>query len=118
VGFGTCRPATNPTPDYGVGVATPHASFLAMMHEPQEAQANLLYIQKELGAYGAGGFFDAVTSTGTIAKRYLSLDQAMVMGSVGNVLADNVIRRAFSTPDVERALRPVIGMEEFGAGVE
>ena len=39
------------------------------------------------------------------------------MGAIGNVLADNVIRRAFSTRAVERALRPVIGMEEFGAGI-
>ena len=41
----------------------------------------------------------------------------MIMGAAGNVLADNVIRRAFSTPAVEKALRPVIGMEEFGAGI-
>ena len=26
-------------------------------------------------------------------------------------------RKAFSTPDVEKALRPVIGIEEFGAGI-
>ena len=55
--------------------------------------------------------------SGTIARRYLSLDQAMVMGAIGNVLGDNVIRRGFSTPAVEQALRPVIGMEEFGAGL-
>jgi hypothetical protein len=41
----------------------------------------------------------------------------MIMGALGNVLGDNVIRRAFSTRAVERTLRPVIGMEEFGAGV-
>jgi hypothetical protein len=41
----------------------------------------------------------------------------MIMGALGNVLGDNVIRRAFSTRSVERALRPVIGMEEFGAGI-
>jgi hypothetical protein len=118
VGFGTCRPATNPTPTYGDGVVTPHASFLAMMHEPQAAYANLVGIQDELKAYGSGGFFDAVAvRSGTIARRYLSLDQAMVLGSIGNVLADNVIRRAFATRDVERALRPVIGVEEFGAGI-
>ena len=34
VGFDGCRAATNPTPTYGDGVVTPHASFLAMMHEP------------------------------------------------------------------------------------
>ena len=117
VGFGTCRAATNPNPDYGDGVVTPHASFLAMMFERGEATANLIRIQQQLGAYGAGGFFDAVAIDGTIARRYLSLDQAMVMGALGNVLAKDVLRRAFSTPDVETALRPVIGIEEFGAGI-
>jgi hypothetical protein len=117
-GFGDCREGTNPAPSYGDGVVTPHAAFLAMMHEPTRAFDNLTRIQTELGAYGVGGFFDAVAVTsGTIARRYLSLDQAMVMGAVGNLLADNVIRRAFATPAVERVLRPVIGMEEFGAGM-
>jgi hypothetical protein len=116
-GFGTCRAGTNPTPTYGDGVVTPHASFLAMMHEPTQAYDNLAKIEDELRAYGSGGFFDAVAvRSGTIARRYLSLDQAMVMGCIGNVLADNVIRRAFSTREVELALRPVIGLEEFGAG--
>ncbi|HET9633393.1 MAG TPA: glucoamylase family protein [Terrabacter sp.] len=115
-GFGDCRPATNASPTYGDGVVTPHASFLAMMHEPDEAFTNLARIQTELHAYGPGGFFDAVAvRSGTIARRYLSLDQAMVMGAVGNVLGNDVIRRAFSTDAVERALRPVIGIEEFGA---
>ncbi|GGL39154.1 DUF3131 domain-containing protein [Phycicoccus endophyticus] len=117
-GFGDCREATNPHPTYGDGVVTPHASFLAMMHEPRQAYANLVGIERELGAYGDGGFFDAVAvGSGTIARRYLSLDQAMVMGAVGNVLCRDVIRRSFATRRVERRLRPVIGMEEFGAGV-
>jgi hypothetical protein len=116
VGFGTCRPATNPNPTYGDGVVTPHAAFLAMMHEPAEAAANLAKVEGELGAYGAGGFFDAVAvGSGTIARRYLSLDQAMVMGALGNVLAHGVLRRAFSTKPVERALKPVMTMEQFGA---
>ncbi len=89
-----------------------------MMHEPDQAFTNLAKIQDELKAYGKGGFFDAVAvRSGLIARRYLSLDQAMVMGAIGNVMGNNVIRRAFSTTDVERALRPVIGVEEFGAGI-
>jgi hypothetical protein len=113
-----CRDATNPTPTFGDGVVTPHASFLAMMHEREAAYLNLVGIQDELKAYGAGGFFDAAAvRSKTIARRYLSLDQAMVMGAIGNVVGDNVIRRAFSTREVERALRPVIGIEEFGAGL-
>ncbi|MBC9820600.1 glucoamylase family protein [Terrabacter sp. MAHUQ-38] len=116
VGFGDCRAATNPNPTYGEGVVTPHASFLAMMHEPDAAFTNLAKIETVLGAYGQGGFFDAVAvKTGRIARRYLSLDQAMVMGAIGNVLGNDVVRRAFSTPAVEARLRPVIGIEEFGA---
>ena len=76
------RPTRHPT--YGDGVVTPHASFLAMMHEPREAFHNLLRIQYDLDAYGRGGFFDAVAvKAGTVARRYLSLDQAMIMGAIG-----------------------------------
>ena len=54
--------------------------------------------------------------SGTVARRYLSLDQAMVMGAIGNVAGQRRPARAFSTRGVEKALRPVIAMEEFGAG--
>lgn len=118
VGFGECRAGTNPDPTYGDGVVTPHAAFLALMHERDEAFANLVRIEDELDAYGPGGFLDAVaTRSGTLARRHLSLDQAMVLGSIGNVLGRDIVRRAFSTREVERALRPVIGVEEFGAGL-
>lgn len=117
VGFGECRPATNPDPEFGDGVVTPHAAFLAMMYDPVAAFDNLSRIEDDLGAYGAGGFYDAVAVvSNTQAQRYLSLDQAMIMGSLGNVLANDLLQRAFSTPQVEAALRPVISVEEFGTG--
>ncbi len=88
-----------------------------MMHEPREAYANLARLQGDFDAYGRGGFFDAVAvRSGTVGPRYLSLDQAMIMGAAGNVLGHDVIRRAFSSKAVERRLRPVIGIERFGAG--
>ena len=117
VGFGTCRPATNPSPTFGDGVVTPHAAFLAMMYEPAQAYENLARMEDDLGAYGPGGFYDAVAVvSGKVAERYLSLDQAMVMGALGNVLSDDVLQRAFSTPEVESVLRPIVAVEEFGAG--
>lgn len=119
VGFGDSRPPTNPDPDYGDGVVTPHAAFLAMLHEPAEAFANLARLEADLDAYGDGGFFDSVAVvSGQVARRYLSLDQAMVMGALGHVLADGVIRRSFVTPRVRRALLPIIARERFGAGDE
>ncbi|MEJ5945400.1 glucoamylase family protein [Pseudokineococcus basanitobsidens] len=115
-GVAGCRAATAPAPTFGDGVVTPHASFLAMAYEPREAQANLVGLEDELGAYGDGGFLDAVAvRSGTLARRHLSLDQSMCLGALGNVLGDDVLRRAFGTPDVQRALRPVMGQEVFGA---
>lgn len=118
IGFGTVRPATNPHPTFGDGVVTPHAAFLAMMHERAAATENLVRIERNLHAYGPGGFYDAVaTRSGRIARRYLSLDQAMILGAIGNVAGDGIVRRYFATSEVERALRPVIGIETFSAGV-
>ena len=117
-GFDGVRVGINPTPAWGDGVVTPHAAFLAMQYEPVEAFDNLVKIETELEAYGEGGFYDAVAvKSGVIAKRYLSLDQAMVLGAIGNVFCNNVIRRNFIKGDVEAAIKPLIGIEEFGAGV-
>ena len=117
-GFDGCRPATNLNPTWGDGVVTPHAAFLAMQYEPREAFDNLVRIERELKAYGEGGFYDAVAvKSGLIAKRYLSLDQAMVLGAIGNVFGDNVIRRNFVRGEVQSTIRPLIEIEEFGAGV-
>nr|WP_277749640.1 glucoamylase family protein [Paenarthrobacter ureafaciens] len=117
MGFEGCRPATNPNPSWGDGVVTPHAAFLAMEYEPQQAYTNLMKIERELGAYGGGGFFDAVAvKSGTIARRYLSLDQAMILGAIGNVFGNNVIRRNFIAGEIEHTIKPLIAPEEFGAG--
>ena len=52
-----------------------------MQHEPRQAFANLAKMERELDVYGDGGFYDAVAvGSGTVAQRYLSLDQAMVHG--------------------------------------
>jgi hypothetical protein len=112
-GFGDCRPP-GPAVSYGDGVVTPHAVFLAMRYAPKQAIDNLARIRSVLGAYGPGGFYDAVAvRTGTVAKRYLALDQGMILGALGNALARDDIRKAFVTPQMERNLRPVLAMEEF-----
>jgi hypothetical protein len=115
-GFGTCRAATAPHPTYGDGVVTPHASFLALPYAPRAAMDNLARIRTDLHAYGDGGFYDAVaTRSGTVARTYLSLDQAMVMGAIGNVLDDS-LHRAFVTPRTQQRLQPLLAREVFSAG--
>lgn len=116
-GYGTVRAGENPHLTFGDGVVTPHASFLALQHDRRAAVANLRKIQTELGAYGDGGFYDSVAvRSGTVAKRYLSLDQAMIMGAIGNVAGDQIVRKAFVNADVRRHIKPLIGMERFSNG--
>jgi Ca2+-binding RTX toxin-like protein len=53
--------------------------------------------------------------TGHVSGAYLSLDQGMIMAALGNALGGDVLRRAFADRPLERALRPVIGVEEFNS---
>jgi hypothetical protein len=109
----------NPNPTYGDGVVTPHAAFLAMSYAPRQAIENLSKIERNLHAYGKGGFYDSVAvRSGLIAKRYLALDQAMVMGAIGNVFGNDLIRRNFADRRAERGIRSLIAMEQFGSGLD
>ncbi|MBA2529141.1 MAG: DUF3131 domain-containing protein, partial [Euzebyales bacterium] len=76
-GFEGCRPASNPEPvEYGDGVVTPHASFLALDFAPVEALANLQRLRNDFDVYGDGGFYDAVdVGTAEVSEYYLALDQ-------------------------------------------
>lgn len=118
VGSAGCRVATAPHPAYGDGVVTPHALFLAMHHEPAAAYHNLLKVARELNGYGDGGFYDAVSIRGLVARRYLSLDQAMVLGSIGNLVADQALRRLFSRGAIRHAIRPLLALETFHNGMD
>jgi hypothetical protein len=50
-----------------------------------------------------------------VATRYLSLDQGMVMGALGNVLTHGDLHSYFTRGEVTNVLKPIMGMEEFNA---
>jgi hypothetical protein len=118
-GFAGCpnRPAVPDPPQsaYTNGVVTPHASFLALRYAPDAARDNLRRLaQKFPGLYTKWGFRDSVNvDSGRVSNAYLSLDQGMIMAALGNALGDDVLRRAFADRELERGLRPVIGVERF-----
>lgn len=115
-GYAGCREATNPEPEFGEGVVTPHASFLALPYDADGALDNLAGIESELGAYGDGGFFDAVsTDSGTAAERYLSLDQSMIMAAIGNALDDDALKDYFVDRSFEKAVKPLVAAQIFGS---
>jgi len=112
-----CR-AGEPAPtEYGDGVVTPHASFLALRYAPQASVANLEQLREDFDAYGRGGFYDAIAvGSGTVSKRYLSLDQGMIMAALGNALTGDNLRDYVSEGALEDRVRPLMEMEEFGSG--
>jgi hypothetical protein len=119
-GFEGCagrEPQPAPAPAaYTDGVVTPHAAFLGLRWAQPQVLANLERLESDFNVYDRWGFRDSVNvDTGVASNFYLSLDQGMIMAAIGNALADDVLRRAFATPAYERALRPVVGVEEFGA---
>jgi hypothetical protein len=111
------RPALpDPPPSaYTNGVVTPHAAFLALRYAPRETVDNLRKLRRDFpGLYGKWGFKDAVNvDSGKVSPAYLSLDQGMIMASLSNALSGDLLRRAFADRELERALRPVIGIEKF-----
>jgi hypothetical protein len=112
-----CRSGSPAPEGYGDGVVTPHASFLALRYAPGAALANLAKLRRNFDAYGEGGFYDAIAvGSGQVSKRYLSLDQGMIMAALGNALADDDMRRYVSEGSLEERLRPLMAMEEFSAG--
>ncbi len=119
LGYEGCREATNPTPTFGDGVVTPHAAFLGLPYDKKAVLDNLRGIKDTLGAYGPGGFYDAVAvKSGTIADRYLSLDQSMIMGAIGNELLDDRLKDYFVDDAFEQAVRPLVEAQVFGSTLD
>jgi hypothetical protein len=112
-----CPRDPSPITDYGQGVVTPHAAFLALKFAPEATLANLANLAADFpGMYGRGGFKDSVNvATGQIADRYLALDQGMVIAAVANALLDDQLQ-GYLAGTLESSLRPLMEMEEFGAG--
>jgi len=114
-GAGCARPR-RPITDYGQGVVTPHAAFLALELAPAATLDNLAALRRDFPAlYGPGGFKDSINvATGQYADRYLALDQGMVMAAIDAALGARL--RGYLAPIVRRALEPLMRMEEFAAG--
>jgi hypothetical protein len=126
------RPATTPPPPsaYTNGVVTPHASFLGLRWNRDAVLANLDKLRNNFDIYSKWGFRDSVDvgtggSAGVVAGQsppdhrgvvspfYLALDQGIIMAAIGNELSNDLLRRAFSGPDMQSLVQPVIGVETF-----
>jgi hypothetical protein len=112
-----CPREPKPITDYGQGIVTPHAAFLALDFDPDAAMANLANLERNFaGLYGRGGFKDTVNvSTGTVADVYLALDQGMVIAAIANELTGDRLQDYLAVT-LAPSLAPLMAIEEFGAG--
>jgi len=113
---GCVRPPKPPPPPsaYTNGVVTPHASFLGLRWDRSAVLTNLDNLRRDFHVYSKWGFRDSVNvQTGVVSPFYLALDQGMIMAAIGNELSGDLLRRAFSGPDMENLVRPVIRVERF-----
>jgi Putative glucoamylase/Protein of unknown function (DUF3131) len=106
-----------PPEDYGQGVVTPHAAFLALDFDRAATLENLANLKADFdGLYGRGGFKDAVNvTTGQVADRYLALDQGMVIAAIANELTGDALQDYLAVT-LQPALQPLMAIEEFEAG--
>ncbi|MGD6993727.1 glucoamylase family protein [Sutcliffiella horikoshii] len=96
------------------GVVTPHASFLALEHAPEEVYDNLKKL-KDMGVYGEDyGYYDTVNlQNGEVAHSYLSLDQGMILASITNYLKKGVIREYFHQDPIGESPEHLLEVEDF-----
>ena len=100
---------------YKSGVVTPHAVALALMADPTEATANLRKLVELYPIYGEFGFYDAVNpTTGEVSYSYLCLNQAMILVSLANYLADHSVQKRFAADPIVQKVLPLLAIEKFG----
>ena len=99
---------------YKSGVVTPHASVLAVEFAPDEVVENLRKLIELYDIYGEYGFYDAVTvETGLVARKYLSLDQGMILVALNNYLNDGIIRNRFHSEPAMKSAEKLLTEERF-----
>ncbi len=99
---------------YDETAVTPHASFLALGVDPQDAYANIQTLLKRYKIFDRYGFFDAVNPiTGQVGHRYLVLDQSMIMAALDNALRSNLMQQHFAADPVIAAAQPYLSGEQF-----
>jgi hypothetical protein len=99
---------------YRDGVVTPHAAALALLTKPDSAVANLRKLAKDYPLYGDFGLYDAVDpKSGQIARKYLCLNQAMILVALADHLADHAVQKHFAADPIAQHILPLVALENF-----
>lgn len=116
--IGECRPEEPQPTEWGNGVVTPHASFLALDYAPDAALENLANLARDFGAYDPDyGFYDAIdVVSGDMSEYFLALDQGMIMAAIANELTNDRFQRYFADNAMRKVLQPIVSLESWDVG--
>ncbi len=99
---------------YKPGAVTPHVVALAVNFTPKEAIANLRKLIELYDIYGEYGFYDAVDPvSGSVAYKYLALDQGMLFVALANYLGDGCVQKRFMADPIAQRALPMLAEERF-----
>ncbi|MFH0985702.1 MAG: glucoamylase family protein [Candidatus Omnitrophota bacterium] len=99
---------------YKSGVVTPHASALALEYAPEQVVANLRKLIELYDIYGEYGFYDSVTvESGKVARKYLALDQGMILLAINNYLNPGALRERFHADPEIKKTEKLLTAEKF-----
>ncbi len=97
------------------GVITPHAIVLPILYNPEECIKTLKKLLKLYpDMYGEYGFYDSVNIKKNITgRKYLALDQAMILITLNNYLNNRAMQKRFEKDTVFRNFKYLMEIEKF-----
>lgn len=92
----------------------PYASILALEILPEDVVANLRRLLDLYPVYGQYGFYDCLSlRKPMVTKRYLTLDQGMILVSITNYLKKGIVRSKFHKLPEVRRVESILTEEDF-----
>ncbi len=99
------------------GYITPHAAVLALMshYNIKEVMNNIKKLIKDFpDIYGEYGFYDSVDiKIKEVNKKYLALDQSMILISICNYINNGSIQKRFEKDELFSKIKNLIAIENF-----
>ncbi|MDD5065620.1 MAG: glucoamylase family protein [bacterium] len=98
------------------GIVTPHAMILALLAGDENTVMENLkkLLAGHPAMYGEYGLYDSFDmNTQTVTKKYLALDQGMILISLCNYLNNGSIQKRFETDGIIQKVREILSSENF-----
>lgn len=96
-------------------VVTPHAIILPIQYKPEECIKTIKKLIKTYPEiYGEYGLYDSVNiQKNIVGKKYLALDQGMILITLNNYLNNRAIQKRFEKDKIFQNVKELLSIERF-----